>query len=320
MPRYILFLLFLLLPLKEAGSWGFWAHKRINNIAIYTLPPELFAFYKANIEYITEAAVNPDRRRYAVKGEAPKHYIDLDHYGEYPFTDFPRRWEDAENKYSKDSLEAYGILPWNLEWMMYRLTDAFKKQDVEQILRLSADLGHYIGDAHVPLHTTHNYNGQMTGQYGIHGFWESRIPELYGEQYDYFVGKAAYIKDLRTNIWEVILESHRLVDSVLLYEQQLTASYPSDQKYSYEQRLSTTVRVYSEGFTYAYNDMMDGMVERRMRQAIIATGSYWMTAWVLAGQPDLTGLEQKVMALNADTVFTPLKGLKVRDHHDHGWE
>jgi hypothetical protein len=58
--------------------------------------------------------------------------------------------------------------------MLNRLTRAFKEHDRERILRYSADLGHYIGDAHVPLHCTRNYNGQLSGQHGIHGFWESR--------------------------------------------------------------------------------------------------------------------------------------------------
>ena len=40
----------------------------------------MIGFYKKNISYLTEAAVNPDRRRYAVLDEAPRHFIDLDEY------------------------------------------------------------------------------------------------------------------------------------------------------------------------------------------------------------------------------------------------
>ena len=77
--------------------------------------------------------------------------------------------------------------------MLHRLTDAFKEKDQAKILKLSAEIGHYIADAHVPLHAHSNHNGQYTGQQGIHGFWESRIPELLAEkEWDFFIGKAAY--------------------------------------------------------------------------------------------------------------------------------
>ena len=63
-------------------SWGFYAHKRINRLSVFTLPPDMIVFYKKHIEFITEHAVDPDKRRYAVDGEAPRHFIDIDHYSE----------------------------------------------------------------------------------------------------------------------------------------------------------------------------------------------------------------------------------------------
>ena len=109
----LLLLLIILLQAQAANPpWGFWAHKRINKMALFTLPQELFAFYKPHLDYIEEHAVDPDKRRYAVVDEAPRHYIDIDHYGEYPFPELPRKWKDAVAKYSEDSLQAYGIVPW----------------------------------------------------------------------------------------------------------------------------------------------------------------------------------------------------------------
>ena len=276
---------------KSGKAWGFYAHKSINRLAVYTLPPEMIGFYKKHIEYITEHAIDPDKRRYATEGEAPRHYIDIDHYGEYPFDNVPRKWDDAVAALSEDTLNAYGIVPWHLEKMVGRLTKAFEARNSKQILRLSADLGHYVGDGHVPLHTTTNYNGQLTNQKGIHGFWESRIPELFGDNYDFWVGKAEYVLNPNEYIWDFILESHVAVDTVLLFERQLTERFPSDQKYCYENRGSLTMRTYCEGFSKAYEEMLGGMIERRMRGAIITTGSFWFTAWVNAGQPDLDMLD-----------------------------
>ena len=82
-------------PITSSPNWGFFAHKRINRLAVLTLPPQMMVFFKPNIDYLTDHAVDPDMRRYASKHEAPRHYIDLDNYGTPPYADLPRKWTDA---------------------------------------------------------------------------------------------------------------------------------------------------------------------------------------------------------------------------------
>lgn len=282
------FTILFLLGCMPAFSWGFFAHERINRYAVFTLPADLMVFYKQHLELITEHAVDPDKRRYAVDNEAQRHYIDIDHYGDTPFETVPHGWSEAVETFSEDTLQAYGIVPWHVNAMYHRLVQAFKEKDIPRILRLSADLGHYIADAHVPLHTTENYNGQLTGQRGIHGFWESRLPELFAENYDYVVGRAFFIDDPLGHIWHTVEASHIAVDSVLLFEKKLSAGYPLDRKYGFEQRGRSTVKTYSRSYAMDYDQMLSGMVERRMRAAIISVGSYWYSAWLEAGQPDLS--------------------------------
>ena len=361
--------------LPNAPVWGFFGHKRINRLAVFTLPQELLGFYKPHLEFVTEHAVDPDKRRYASPFEAPRHYIDLDRYGEYdreaeiPFAQIPRYFPEAlqklgsldvvtsdfdtlhllheaefgdtlyfkmsetlypvhqrdwrnfyyrsviPNRYedtwtvSCDSLRwvlnrpdldcqeltmgaefmEHGILPWHLKDQVSRLSRAFEKRDLERILRYSADLGHYVGDAHVPLHTTENYNGQLTGQKGIHAFWESRIPELFAdEEYDYFVGPAEYIDNVQEYVWDIVLKSHSYVDSVLLIEADLRRTFPVDLQMCYVQRGSSQQYLECEAFAKAYQERMRGMVEERMRASIRSVGSLWYTAWVDAGQPNMT--------------------------------
>lgn len=301
---------------ESQKKWGFFGHKRINRIAVFTLPPEMFGFYKEHIEYITEHAVDPDKRRYAVEGEAQCHYIDLDHYykpGEDPFSIVPKRWYDAVAKFSEDTLQAYGIVPWHINVMKMKLQKAFESKNVDLILKYSADIGHYIGDAHVPLHTTKNYNGQLTGQRGIHGLWESRLVEINAEDYDYFVGKGKYVKSVLDLAWNAVEDSHRALDSVLRIERELTAEFPADKKYSFEQRGNVTIPVYSFEFSQEYHRRMNGMVERRMREAIIAVGSIWYTAWVDAGQPDLMSLQH--VQPSAD-LLEEMKELDAHFHND----
>jgi hypothetical protein len=268
------------------SGWGFFAHKKINRLAVFTLPPEMIGFYKKNIDYITDAACNPDRRRYAVADEAPKHYIDLDDYDDSAVYKLPRYWKDAVEKYGKDSLEVHGTVPWTINQVFQNLRDAMFVRDPKKILRLSSELGHYLADAHVPLHTTSNYDGQKTGQNGIHGFWESRVPELHFQEYDFLVGKADYIKNTQLEAWRIITSTSLAVDSVLRLERELTEAM-GNQKYNFEQKGRQTVKVYSTDFSRKYHERLNGMVERQMRRSVKAVGDFWYTAWVDAGQPDL---------------------------------
>jgi len=289
--RLLLPLFLLLISNYTVYCWGFYAHQKINYYAVFLLPPEMMVLYKPNINFLSEHAIDPDKRRYAVPDEGPRHYIDIDHYGIYPYESLPRRWNDAIAKFGEDTVKQNGIVPWHVQTMLYRLTDAFKTKNYALIMKNSAEIGHYIADAHVPLHASSNHNGQLTNQKGIHGFWESRVPELLAEkEWDFFIGKADYIQNPGDFIWKRVLESARAADTVLLYERELTRQFADDKKYSFEERNGKTIRQYSSAFTIAYNKKLDGMVERRMRQSIYAIASFWYTAWVNAGQPDLKSL------------------------------
>lgn len=305
---------FLFLP-HTSEEWGFYAHSLINQQAVYSLPPELIGFYKPHIQFITEKAVNPDRRRYAVEGEAEKHYIDLDHYGDSALFILPKYWFDAIEMIPEDSLRQNGIGPWSAYLTMISLTKAFEEKNSQAILRLSADLGHYLGDLNVPLHTTKNYNGQLTGQEGIHGFWESRIPELMAKDYSLWVGKAEYVEKPQLAIWDAVENAHTQVDSVLRIERELTKDFPEDQKYSYEERNGLTVRVYSRDFTEAYALALDNQIERQMKRSIKMIADFWYTAWINAGQPDLEGLSGD--SLGEDEKTTPDPKIKVRSHDNN---
>lgn len=280
-------LIFLLVGGLLFFGWGFFAHQKINRQAVFSLPPEMIGFYKSHIQYLTEKAVNPDKRRYVNKLEAPRHYIDVDVYGDSAVYKLPRYWKDAVALYGEDSLQAYGVVPWHIGLVKYQLTQAFLQRDSDKILRYSADLGHYIGDANVPLHTTENYNGQLTGQLGIHGFWESRLPELFYQDYDLWIGKATYVRNCQEAAWGAVVQAHQALDSVLRIERELTETFPDDKKYSFEERGASTVRVYSYEFSKAYHERLNGMVERQLRRAIKMVADFWYTAWIDGGQPDL---------------------------------
>jgi hypothetical protein len=359
---------------RSPEAWGFYGHRLINRMAVFTMPPEIIGFFKANIDYMSEHAIDPDKRRYATKHEGVRHYIDIDQWDKIPFNNVPRDFEEAIIKHAKlkyilntdtfyfdkvittdsvilssseglkcryasdykrfvkfwkntikpqyyedvwaisgldldeltqnrfssgniipviieDHFSEHGICPYHLEDMMRKLTYAFESKDYEKILRTSAEFGHYIADAHVPLHTTTNYNGQMTDQVGIHAFWESRIPELFAErEYDFFVGKADYIEDPKTFFWNIITTAHSHLDSVLLVEKRLSRTYDSDKQFCFDERLGTTLRIQCPEYTEEYTKALGSMVEEQMRAAIHAIGSCIYTCWVNAGQPLMKGV------------------------------
>lgn len=379
-------------------DWGFFGHRKINKMAIFTLPEEMLPLYKTKLDYLEEHAVDPDKRRYATPFEAIRHYIDLDQWGQLPLNDLPREWNGALALHSSfrvvtdnhdtldypfqkftvdtfliqpsgiklsvasylrffrkrilpqyfeenwtcpidtinkdlglslhgksgvwtDTLSAHGILPYYLPIALDKLTRAFVDRDERKILQYSAEIGHYIGDAHVPLHTTKNYNGQLTGQQGIHAFWESRLPELFADtQYDFLAGKATYIKDPVPYFWNIIFESHQLLPAVLEGEKRLSQSFPQDNQFCYDERLGQTVRIQCREYAKAYHDQMSGMVEDRMKAAIQAIGSAWYTAWVNAGQPDLaqlsSALSQTVEKDGGSNETTSTLKIKIRDHEN----
>jgi hypothetical protein len=368
--------------LGSTKTWGFFAHKRINRLAVFILPSDMLYLYKKEIDYITEHAIDPDKRRYVVSTEGYRHYINLDKWAFLPqdktdalilhseifavtakndtlqltgyqsirkvkrdyilkskaikklfgrdsiaVADSLMRkffiynigkiqpddplsippdslkmlfWKERfsfkdsiKSAFANDKLTQTGILPYHLLSLQKQLTDAFLDKDKLRILKLSAEMGHYLADAHVPLHTISNYDGQFTNQSGIHAFWESRLPELFADvRYDFFVGRADYIEKPREYFWNIVLESHKLANKVLQIEKEISEAYPPDKKYCIETS-TNGVTLQKPCFDYAqfYHDKLDGMVEEQMRKAIFALGSSWYTAWVDSGQPDLNDLK-----------------------------
>jgi hypothetical protein len=288
-------------------------HEKINYHAVFLLPPQMMVFFKPNIGFLSEHAVDPDKRRYMVAGEGAHHFLDIDHYGRYPFPELPHNYKDALEKYSADTLQAYGIVPWWIQIMMVRLTKAFEEKSKYKILKCAAELGHYIADAHVPLHVCSNHNGQLTGQQGIHAFWESRVPELLAEnEWDFFIGKAMYIQNLPAFIWNRVMESAAASDTVLRCEKETSNEFRPDQKYAFEERKGKIIKQYSSAYAIQYEDKLNHMIERRMRQSIFAVASFWYTAWVNAGQPLLEQAGRDSVTLSEQREFE-LMDLKWRN-------
>ncbi len=288
--------LLIILSLPLLLSWGPYGHERINHAAVLALPHPMLPFFYNHIDYITHAGAMPDIRRSLLndKDEDARHYFDQENFG--AVDSLPATLKEARQKYGEEFLQKNGILPWYIPEMMDKLTTAFRKQDKQSILFIAADLGHYIGDAHTPLHTTVNYNGQLTGQEGIHSFWETRMAEQLGAGFNYYPGQAIYIEDIQGETWRIIYASNALVEPLLLADKELSQLLPADSLYLMDasgKKITNRagVPIYSDQYVELFNIRTNGMVEKQLRLALNATASYWYTAWVNAGKPDLSKLD-----------------------------
>ncbi len=280
---YVLLLSSLMAQAKTGNIWGFFGHRKINLLATYTLPLPLHSFYRRHQKEIQELSVLPDARRYLLDEEAARHYIDLDKYdlNQVSFTN----WAQMLRKIPEDSLKKHGIVPWHIPIVYQRLIQAFIKKDSLQIIKLSAELGHYVADAHVPLHTSSNYDGQKTGQDGLHSFWESRIPEILGNQLDQFSGPANFIPDVQQNAWAWVLDSHKQLPLLFSMAKKVNFELKEGEKYSFVQKGQTLVKTPSLKFSLAYHKALNGQIESRFKAAVQHVGDLWYSAWLTAGQP-----------------------------------
>lgn len=279
-------------------SWGTLGHERINRAAVLLLPDSPGQFFYNHLDFITQESTVPDLRKYTMadKAEYPRHYADLEHYGHRD--SLPADLAALHLLYPDSFISANGSLPWHLLDMMDKLTRAFREKRKTEILFLAADLGHYLGDAHMPLHTTVNHDGQLTGQRGIHAFWEAHLPELFADGYRYTYRPAQYLPDVRAAILDLLYESHRLAATLLSTERALRDTVPYERRYALDasgkQRLNKFRQpVHSTYYARLYHQALNGMVEKQLNKAIQATADFWYTAWINAGSPSLNDLDSE---------------------------
>jgi S1/P1 Nuclease len=279
-------------------SWGIVGHERINKGAVMALPKPLQTFFYNHIDFITLESTVPDLRKSVLndKLEGPKHYFDMENFG--IIDSFPKTMEAAKKKYDEKFLSKNGTLPWYIQDMMVKLTNAFREKRKTEILFIAGDLAHYIGDAHMPLHTSDNHDGQNTNQKGIHSLWESKLPGLFASDYKLYVEEAKYIDNIDKATWDIIFDTHSLVEPLLAADKQLRTSIPENVMYEIDatgnfvkNKYNNTI--YSKEYAQKLHVALNGMVENQMKKAISATSSFWYTAWINAGRPDLSKLDSK---------------------------
>ena len=284
-------LLLLAIVVPALLGWGFLVHRTVAQLAIYQLPKPMQAFFFTHKDSIVSAAPRPDQRRIQRPAEGSWHFMDMEAFGTDPFKEVPRDFDQAVAKYSLDTLKKYGTLPYVVVTHTEKLTNAFRSGNADSIVFYAAELTHYIADAHVPLHTSINYDGQLTGQNGLHDLWETTVPEVMISSYQLSSRhKAKYISSPSNEIWKIMEHTFSLLPNMLAAEKEVSKSFTDSTKYRWEFRWGKNRRFYSYEFARQYSAALKSSVNDQLRAASEAIADFWYTAWVNAGKPNLDPL------------------------------
>lgn len=262
-----------------AAAWGFTAHRLIMRQAIEILPAELKPFFLAHRDEIVIRAVDPDLWRNAGWEDDPNHFMDfgVEEYGPYPFAALPRDYSAAVEKFGAAAVTRNGMLPWRLAEMygnLRRSFEAFARNapyTVSDTILFSAVAGHYVQDAHQPLHATNNFDGQLTGQRGVHARFERDLIERFESRLSIKPGPIAPIRDARTAAFDALLSSYQLVDPILKADRDAAAGRT----------------LYDDEYFERFFTAVKPLLERQLSGAVTATASLITGAWEQAGRPAL---------------------------------
>lgn len=282
----------LLFP-RAATAWSFELHREITARAIAMLPADIAPFFEAHRDYLIEHSIDPDLWRNAgFTDEPPRHYLDLDAYGEYPFADLPRDFDEAVAKFGREKVIKYGTVPWRTAEMWERLVKAFADHGegtspyaVENIKFFAAIVSHYAADANVPFHAVLNYDGQLTNQHGVHARFESELYRRYRDRVSFAPERVPPVIAPRDHVFERLLEGTKLVEPILAAD--LDALGDGD--------------LYDEAYFDRFFKATQPILERRLSSAVATVAALIAGAWEAAGRPDLTRVPERPLQRRRST-------------------
>ncbi len=265
----LLGVLFLALP--SSFSWGENAERLITNKAVDTLPDEIQPFFEANRRFLVQHVTDPQGSEAASASGRRVDFIQLDHYGTFPFAALPRVYTAAVQKYTRRSLEQYGLLPWQVGLYSKRLTDAFRDHNWNDARIAAAALAHYVAAAHDPFNTTMNNDGKLSNQPGVNERFGTALVDRYSLFFFVKPNEAAFIHDPTDHAFEMALSAHSWLENVLLADRRAHEGLSS----------------YSDDYYDRFYAQAGAVLIRQFSDASTDLGSYWMTAWINAGRPQL---------------------------------
>lgn len=263
-------------PVAVAG-WGFSGHRYITGRAIELLPPEIRPFFEKFKTTVVEHSIDPDTyRTIGWAEEPPRHFLDMDAYGPFPFRDLPHEYSEAVAKRGADFVRKNGLVPWRAQEVYGQLREAFRQLPGQGFARdniklFSSVLAHYTGDSFQPLHAAVNYDGRDTGQLGIHSRFESELFDRYQDKLKITPGPVIPVPDAREFIFAALSDSYSFVDAILASDREAIQGRD----------------FYDDQYFAKLYEKSGPIMEKRLSGAITGIASLITQAWIDAGRPAL---------------------------------
>lgn len=269
------FTLALLIALRpsHALAWGNNANRLVVNRAIDTLPQDIRPFFDANrsilLQHVNDPFGTPDKL--LTPAERRNQYLFLDKYGRFPFDQLPRSYKAAVAKFGKSKLESNGLLPWQIGVFSAKLTDAMREGKWEDAKLFAAILANYVAGAHDPFNTTDNNDGHLSAQNGINERFGTALVDRYSSYFFMRPNDAAFIADPTDHAFEACLSSHSWLETILYADRESRRG----------------LNAYTDEYYDHFYNQAGAVLIRQLSEATSDVGSYWLTAWKNAGQPQL---------------------------------
>jgi hypothetical protein len=259
----------------NAWGWGWATHRLINKEAVNHLPRSL-GFFINNAQWISDHSVDADDRRSSSNpSEAPKHFIDIEDYPEFKTGTLSHDIKLLIGKYGSSTVTSIGVVPWAIDWSLDSLTESLRRGDTTNALQFAADLGHYVGDAHQPLHVTANYNGAQTGNNGIHSRYETTMMGKYLSEITVTKDQVHSVAAPIDFAFEYVTYANGLADSIMRAD-------------TFAKTLANSTS--SSAYYTALWEETGAMTKKQIQNATVDLACLWYTAAVNAGLISVTSV------------------------------
>jgi hypothetical protein len=254
-----------------AFAWGPNAERLVTNKAVDTLPPEIGTFFDSNRRFLVQHVTDSDATAGSDSPDPHNGFIEIDHFGSFPFSALPRSYAAAVRKYGKRTVDKYGLLPWQIGVYSQKLTQALEARDWQGAKLAAAVLAHFVAAAHDPFNTTTDSDGSLSGQPGVNQRFGGALVDRY--QLFFFVkpNESTYIKDPTDHAFEMVLGAHAWLENIL----------------NADRLAHQDLAGYSDDYYDRFYAQAGAVLIRQLSDASTDIGSYWMTAWINAGRPQL---------------------------------
>jgi hypothetical protein len=256
---------------QNSRAWGKNGHRLVVRKATETLPQDIRPFFESNLALLAQHVTDPLDAIAKSPLERHNHFILLDKYGRFPFEALPRNYKAAVTKFGKARLDANGLLPWQIGVYSEKMTEAMKAGKWDEARVDAAILANYVAEAHDPFNTTDNFDGRLSGQPGVNERFGTTLIDRYSSFFPMRPNDAIFINDPTDRAFEACLSSHSWLETILLADRNARRGENS----------------FTDEYYDRFYNQAAAILIRQLSDAATDVGSFWLTAWVNAGRPQL---------------------------------